>query len=59
MDRALSVASVSLLATAVSAQGNPTRSIRIVPFMPGSATEIKARVVGVRPPAAWGRTAKA
>lgn len=42
--------------SAVSAQSYPTKPIRIiVPFTPGSATDIMARIVGERLNAAWGQ----
>jgi tripartite-type tricarboxylate transporter receptor subunit TctC len=42
--------------SAVWAQSYPTKSIRIiVPFTPGSATDIMARIVGERLNAAWGQ----
>lgn len=42
----------------VAAQNYPTRPIRIiVPFLPGGATDILARLLGARFHAAWGQTA--
>jgi len=45
-----------LFAGAAAAQGYPTKSVRIiVPFTPGSATDVMARIVGERLNAAWGQ----
>jgi tripartite-type tricarboxylate transporter receptor subunit TctC len=42
--------------TLVAAQSYPSKSIRIiVPFTPGSATDVMARIVGERLNAAWGQ----
>ena len=47
---------LALLAGAVSAQTYPTKSIRIiVPFTPGSATDVMGRIIGERLNAAWGQ----
>jgi tripartite-type tricarboxylate transporter receptor subunit TctC len=43
-------------APAAFAQSFPTKQIRIiVPFTPGSATDVMARIVGERLTAAWGQ----
>jgi tripartite-type tricarboxylate transporter receptor subunit TctC len=48
----------ALLAGSVAAQSYPAKSIRIiVPFTPGSATDVMARIVGERLNAAWGQPA--
>jgi tripartite-type tricarboxylate transporter receptor subunit TctC len=45
-----------LLSTAVGAQTYPSKPIRIiVPFTPGSATDVMARIVGERLNTAWGQ----
>jgi tripartite-type tricarboxylate transporter receptor subunit TctC len=45
-----------LFAGAAAAQGYPTKSVRIiVPFTPGSATDVMGRIVGERLNAAWGQ----
>ena len=45
-----------LLAGTVAAQPYPSKSIRIiVPFTPGSATDVMARIVGERLNTAWGQ----
>ena len=45
-----------LLSTFVSAQAYPSKAIRIiVPFTPGSATDVMGRLVGERLNAAWGQ----
>ena len=45
---------VALIAGAASAQTYPSKSIRIiVPFTPGSATDVMARIVGERLNASW------
>ncbi len=47
-----------MLCTAASAQGYPSKPIRIiVPFTPGSATDVMARIVGERLNTAWGQPA--
>jgi tripartite-type tricarboxylate transporter receptor subunit TctC len=54
--RALLIALMWIASSAVWAQSYPTKSIRIiVPFTPGSATDIMARIVGERLNAAWGQ----
>ena len=53
---ALLAAASVLLPAAAQAQDYPTKSIRIiVPFTPGSATDIMGRIVGERLNAAWGQ----
>ena len=47
---------LALFTGAVAAQTYPAKSIRIiVPFTPGSATDVMARIVGERLNAAWGQ----
>ena len=42
--------------TLVAAQAYPSKAVRIiVPFTPGSATDVMARIVGERLNAAWGQ----
>ncbi len=52
------IAAAMLLGTSLAlAQGYPSKPIRIVvPFTPGSATDIMARIVGEKLGAAWGQT---
>ncbi len=52
------IAAAMLLGTSLAlAQGYPNKPIRIVvPFTPGSATDIMARIVGEKLGAAWGQT---
>ncbi len=57
MKRVLSLAATLLFAATVSAQSYPSKPIKIVvPFTPGSATDIMARIVGEKLQAAWGQT---
>jgi tripartite-type tricarboxylate transporter receptor subunit TctC len=57
MKRVLSFAATLLFAATVSAQSYPSKPIKIVvPFTPGSATDIMARIVGEKLQAAWGQT---
>ena len=54
--KAFLIALMWISSSAVWAQSYPTKSIRIiVPFTPGSATDIMARIVGERLNAAWGQ----
>jgi tripartite-type tricarboxylate transporter receptor subunit TctC len=54
--RRLLIALLWTCASAVSAQTYPSKPIRIiVPFTPGSATDVMARIVGERLNAAWGQ----
>jgi tripartite-type tricarboxylate transporter receptor subunit TctC len=54
--RAFLIVLMWVCSSAVSAQSYPSKSIRIiVPFTPGSATDIMARIVGERLNAAWGQ----
>ena len=49
---------VAILVGSASAQTYPAKPIRIiVPFTPGSATDVMARIVGERLSAAWGQPA--
>jgi tripartite-type tricarboxylate transporter receptor subunit TctC len=55
MSRLLLLA-IALFAGAASAQTYPSKAVRIiVPFTPGSATDVMARMVGERLNAAWGQ----
>ncbi len=57
MKRVLISAALLLCAGVALAQGYPSKPIRIVvPFTPGSATDIMARIVGEKLGAAWGQT---
>lgn len=57
MKRVLISAALLLCAGVALAQGYPNKPIRIVvPFTPGSATDIMARIVGEKLGAAWGQT---
>ena len=48
----------ALVAVPALAQNYPTRPVRmIVPFPPGGATDIVARVIGLKLNEAWGQTA--
>lgn len=56
MKRVLMSAALWLCAGVALAQGYPSKPIRIVvPFTPGSATDIMARIVGEKLSAAWGQ----
>jgi hypothetical protein len=53
---ATSALTSSSLVRPASAQGWPTRHVRIiVPFVPGGATDVIARVMGIRLSEAWGQ----
>src|SRR2546430_16855093 len=53
---ATSTLTSSSLVRPASAQGWPTRHVRIiVPFVPGGATDVIARVMGIRLSEAWGQ----
>ena len=53
----LSLALGMLVAASASAQGWPSKPVRfIVPFAPGGATDISARLLGERLTQAWGQT---
>ena len=57
MKRVLIAAAMLLGSSLALAQGYPNKPIRIVvPFTPGSATDIMARIVGEKLGAAWGQT---
>ncbi|MCZ8291902.1 MAG: tripartite tricarboxylate transporter substrate binding protein [Hylemonella sp.] len=57
MKRVLISAALLLSAGLALAQGYPSKPIRIVvPFTPGSATDIMARIVGEKLGTAWGQT---
>eukprot|EP01038_Epipyxis_sp_PR26KG_P000174 gene174-251_t len=57
MKRVLISAALLLSAGLALAQGYPNKPIRIVvPFTPGSATDIMARIVGEKLGTAWGQT---
>ncbi|MDP3702041.1 MAG: tripartite tricarboxylate transporter substrate binding protein [Hylemonella sp.] len=57
MKRVLISAALLLCAGVALAQGYPSKPIRIVvPFTPGSATDIMARIVGEKLGTAWGQT---
>lgn len=57
MKRVLISAALLLCAGVALAQGYPNKPIRIVvPFTPGSATDIMARIVGEKLGTAWGQT---
>ena len=57
MKRVLIAAALLLGSSLALAQGYPNKPIRIVvPFTPGSATDIMARIVGEKLGAAWGQT---
>ena len=56
MKRVLISAALVLCAGMALAQGYPNKPIKIVvPFTPGSATDIMARIVGEKLSAAWGQ----
>ncbi len=56
MKRVLTCAALLLCAGMALAQGYPNKPIKIVvPFTPGSATDIMARIVGEKLSAAWGQ----
>ena len=56
MKRLLSLAAALLLAGSAGAQTYPSKAIRIiVPFTPGSATDVMGRIVSERLNAAWGQ----
>ena len=56
MQRLLSLVAALLLAGSAAAQSYPSKPIKIiVPFTPGSATDIMGRIVGERLNAAWGQ----
>ena len=56
MRRILWLAAALLFAGGAAAQGYPSKPIKIiVPFTPGSATDIMGRIVGERLNAAWGQ----
>ncbi|HYN63465.1 MAG TPA: tripartite tricarboxylate transporter substrate-binding protein, partial [Candidatus Limnocylindrales bacterium] len=52
----LLIALLTTCATSLGAQTYPSKAIRIiVPFTPGSATDVMGRIVGERLNAAWGQ----
>ena len=56
MKRILALAAALVFAGAVFAQDYPSKAIKIiVPFTPGSATDIMGRIIGERLNAAWGQ----
>jgi tripartite-type tricarboxylate transporter receptor subunit TctC len=55
--KALAIALVALASTGAGAQGWPQKPVRfIVPFPPGGATDIAARLLGEKLTHAWGQT---